>query len=108
MRTSFRFNRRQLVGSVFAAGALGALGKTALAQTKSSLAQGGKFVGVGPATRDYRTKLMRDLMDRERLDALAFTSNAYIKFAMNFNTDVLFFERPTLCVIPRNGAPFAV
>lgn len=72
----------------------------------SPIARIGRAVGVGAATRDYRTGLMRELMDREQLDALAFTSPFYFKFATNFDMDVSGFERPALCVIPRNGAPF--
>lgn len=103
------FNRRQIMGSLLAAGAVQSLGANAFAQSQRGSAAGnGRLVGVGPATRDYRARLMRELMDREQIDALAFTSSEYIKFAVNFNTDVLFFERPTLCVIPRNGAPFVI
>jgi Xaa-Pro aminopeptidase len=68
----------------------------------------GRPVGVGTATRDYRIRLMRDLMDREQLDALAFTSAHYFKFASNFTADVSGFERPGICVIPRNGKPFVI
>lgn len=64
-------------------------------------------LGVGAPTRDHRLKLMRDLMDREHLDALAFATPHYFKFASNFDMDVAGFERPELCVIPRNGRPFA-
>ncbi len=60
------------------------------------------------ATRDYRFGLMRELMDREKLDALAFMTDAFIKFASNWSLDVASFERPTLFVFPRNGAPFAL
>jgi Xaa-Pro aminopeptidase len=65
-------------------------------------------VGIGAATRDYRTRLMRELMDREQLDALAFTSPHYFKFATHFTADVSGFERPGICVVPRNGSPFVV
>src|SRR5262245_38417067 len=65
-------------------------------------------VGVGVATRDYRARLMRELMDREGLDALAFSSAAFFRFATNFDMDVAAFERPALCVIPRNEHPFAI
>jgi Xaa-Pro aminopeptidase len=67
-----------------------------------------RIVGVGSATRDYRVRLMQELMDREQVDALAFTSPQYFKFATNFTADVSGFERPGICVIPRNGQPFAV
>jgi Xaa-Pro aminopeptidase len=77
---------------------------------KKSIAMGriGRAVGVGAATRDYRTRLMHDLMDREQLDALAFSSPYYFKFASNFDMDVSGFERPALCVVPRNGRPFVM
>src|SRR5262245_25944605 len=67
-----------------------------------------RTVGVGAATRDYRAQLMRELMDREMLDALAFASPDFFKFATNFDMDVAGFERPTLCVVPRNGDPFVI
>jgi len=51
---------------------------------------------------------MRELMDREKLDALAFMSAALIKFASNWSLDVSSFERPTLFVLPRNGEPFGI
>lgn len=104
-------NRRQLMGSLAGAASLALpVGRSALAQSaaQSSGTSKGRFVGVTHVTRDYRARLLRELMDREQLDALAFTSSSYIKYAVNFNTDVLFFERPTLCVLPRNGTPFAV
>src|ERR1700735_1211254 len=63
---------------------------------------------LGPATRDHRLRLMRDLMDRERVDALAFTTAAFFQFATNFSTDVRPWERPIVCLIPRNGQPFVL
>ncbi len=63
---------------------------------------------LGTAVRSYRHGLMRDLMDREGLDALAFTSGDFFQFATNFHTDVLPWERPILCVVPRDGEPFVV
>jgi Xaa-Pro aminopeptidase len=65
-------------------------------------------IGLGHATRDIRFRSMRELMDRESLDALAFTTPDYIQFASNFDVDVSGYERPELCVIPRNGQPFIV
>jgi Xaa-Pro aminopeptidase len=59
-------------------------------------------------TRDYRHGLMMDLMDREGLDALIFRSGDFFQFATNFATDVQTWERPIACVVPRNGAPFAI
>ena len=63
---------------------------------------------LGTPVRDHRLRLMRDLMDRDGLDALAFTGADFFQFATNFSTDVLPWERPILCVVPRDGAPFAV
>jgi Xaa-Pro aminopeptidase len=63
---------------------------------------------LGTAVRDHRWDLMRDLMDRQGLDALGFTTADFFQFASNFHTDVLTWERPILAVVPRNGAPFAV
>ena len=63
---------------------------------------------LGSATRDYRWGLMREVMDREKLDALGFMSGTFIKFASNWSLDVSLFERPTLFVFPRNGEPFAI
>lgn len=63
---------------------------------------------LGSVTREYRYRLMRDLMDRESLDALAFTSADFFQFATNFSTDVQVWERPIVCIVPRNGAPFVI
>src|SRR5580704_19649060 len=63
---------------------------------------------LGPATRDYRFGLMREMMDREGYDALAFTQADFFQFVTNFHTDVQTWERPILCVVPRNGEPFAI
>jgi Xaa-Pro aminopeptidase len=63
---------------------------------------------LGIATRDYRHRLLRELMDREKLDALAFMSGALIKFASNWSLDVSSFERPSLFVFPREGQPFGI
>jgi len=63
---------------------------------------------LGAPVRDHRLQLMRELMDRDGLDALAFTGADFFQFATNFSTDVLPWERPILCVVPRDGAPFAV
>ena len=49
---------------------------------------------LGASTRDYRNKLMLELMDRAGLDALAFTSADFFQFATNFSTDVQVWERP--------------
>jgi Xaa-Pro aminopeptidase len=63
---------------------------------------------LGTAVREYRLKLMHDLMDREGLDALALTGADFFQFATNFNTDVQTWERPIVCVIPRNGEAFVI
>src|SRR3954453_2908369 len=63
---------------------------------------------LGNAVRDHRLTMMRALMDREGYDALAFTSADFFQFATNFSTDVQTWERPILCVVPREGGPFAV
>jgi Xaa-Pro aminopeptidase len=60
------------------------------------------------AVRDHRLSLMRALMDRDGYDALAFTQGDFFQFATNFATDVQTWERPVLCVVPRNGEPFAI
>lgn len=63
---------------------------------------------LSTAVRDHRLALMRGLMDREGYDALAFTSADFFQFATNFATDVQPWERPIVCVVPRDGEPFAV
>jgi Xaa-Pro aminopeptidase len=63
---------------------------------------------LGTAVRDHRWSMMRKLMDAEAYDALAFTSADFVQFATNFATDVQVWERPIVCVVPRNGEPFAV
>ena len=52
--------------------------------------------------------LLKELMDREKVDALAFMSEGLIKFASNWSLDVASFERPTLFVFPRHGQPFGI
>lgn len=65
-------------------------------------------MSLGKAVRDHRTNLMRELMDREGYDALAFTGTPFAQFATNFNYDYWPWERPLLVVVPRNGEPFAI
>jgi Xaa-Pro aminopeptidase len=48
---------------------------------------------------------MRELMDREGFDALAFSSWLYLKFAANFSG---FAGGEAVCVVPRNGDPFMI
>ncbi len=110
--TFAKLNRRQALGAFIAVtGAVGAgmaTARTGARESTQSLGRIGRRVGVGAATREYRARLMRELMDREQLDALAFMSGDYFKFASNFDVDVSGFERPELCVIPRNGEPFVI
>ncbi|AYG76843.1 Xaa-Pro peptidase family protein [Rhizobium sp. CCGE532] len=63
---------------------------------------------LGNEVRQYRHKLLIDLMDRENLDAFAFVTTEFFHFATNFQTDVSPWERPIVCVVPRNGEPFVV
>jgi Xaa-Pro aminopeptidase len=63
---------------------------------------------LSPATAQYRRGLMNELMDSEGLDALVFAGSDLFQFTTNFWVDVATFERPILCVVPRNGAPFVL
>jgi Xaa-Pro aminopeptidase len=63
---------------------------------------------LGAATRNYRRDLMNALMDGEGLDALALAGSDLFQFATNFWVDVATFERPILCVVPRNDVAFVV
>jgi Xaa-Pro aminopeptidase len=63
---------------------------------------------LGIATHHHRLRFMQELMRREELDALAFTTASYFQFATNFSTDVEPWERPIVCVVPLNGRPFAI
>ena len=63
---------------------------------------------LGDAVRDYRLGLMRDAMDRNGWDAIGFTTADFFQFATNFHTDVQTWERPILCIVPRDGAPFVI
>jgi Xaa-Pro aminopeptidase len=55
-----------------------------------------------------RRQGMNETMDREGLDALAFTTADFVQFATNFNLDVQTWERPVLVVVPRQGDPFCL
>lgn len=57
---------------------------------------------------DYRRKLMRDVMARNRLDALLFSTADFFQFATNFNVDVQTWERPILVCVPFDGEPRAI
>ncbi|WP_424813506.1 M24 family metallopeptidase [Roseococcus sp. YIM B11640] len=63
---------------------------------------------LSTAVRDHRHAMMRELMDREGYDALAFTGADFFQFATNFATDVQPWERPIVCIVPRNGEPFVI
>ncbi|HYF07302.1 MAG TPA: Xaa-Pro peptidase family protein [Acetobacteraceae bacterium] len=63
---------------------------------------------LGHAVRDHRWGLMREAMDRNGWDAIGFTTADFFQFATNFHTDVQTWERPILCIVPRNGAPFVI
>jgi Xaa-Pro aminopeptidase len=63
---------------------------------------------LSAATGQYRREMMNALMDAEGLDALAFVGSDLFQFVTNFWVDVATFERPILCVVPRNGAPFVI
>lgn len=63
---------------------------------------------LGNAVRDHRWGSMRDAMDRNGWDAIGFTTGDFFQFATNFHTDVQTWERPILCILPRNGAPFVL
>lgn len=63
---------------------------------------------LGTAVREHRMNAMRALMEREELDALAFTGADFFQFATNFATDVQTWERPVLALVPRTGEPFVV
>jgi Xaa-Pro aminopeptidase len=63
---------------------------------------------LGPAVQEHRMRAMRELMEREELDALAFTNADFFQFATNFATDVQTWERPVLALVPRTGAPFVI
>ncbi len=60
---------------------------------------------VGKETFAHRTRLMRDLLDRENLDALAFSSGMYLKFAVNVSG---IWDGEGVCVVPRNGDAFLI
>src|SRR5438067_1978558 len=59
-------------------------------------------------TFDYRCRLMREMMDANRLDALAFTSSDFFQWATNLHVDVQTWERPIVAVVPRDGEAFAI
>jgi len=63
---------------------------------------------LGSGTRNHRLSQMHRLMDQEGVDAIAFTTAAYFQYATNFSTDVRPWERPIICVVPRNGSAFVL
>ena len=60
------------------------------------------------SVRDFRLKMMRDLMKRDRLDALIFTTADFFQFATNFQVDVQPWERPILACVTLEGEPQAI
>jgi Xaa-Pro aminopeptidase len=60
------------------------------------------------SVRDFRLKMMRDLMKRDRLDALIFTTADFFQFATNFYVDVQPWERPILACVTLEGEPQAI
>jgi Xaa-Pro aminopeptidase len=52
--------------------------------------------------------MMRDLMKRDRLDALIFTTADFFQFATNFHVDVQPWERPILACVTLEGEPQAI
>jgi len=71
----------------------------------TSVAPNDRVWALGKQTLIHRTRLMRELMDREKFDALAFSSGLYLKFAANFSG---FAGGEAACVVPRNGNPFLI
>lgn len=63
---------------------------------------------LSDATRQYRHRLMAELMDNARVDALVFTAADFFQWATNFHVDVQTWERPIAVCIPRTGVPFAI
>lgn len=59
-------------------------------------------------TRAYRHDLMQKLMERQRVDALIFTSADFFQWATNFHVDVQTWERPIAVCVPLSGEPFAI
>lgn len=59
-------------------------------------------------TRAYRHDLMQKLMQRQRVDALIFTSADFFQWATNFHVDVQTWERPIAVCVPLSGEPFAI
>ncbi len=55
-----------------------------------------------------RRSAMTDLMAKEGLDALLFTTPDFFQFATNFNLDVQPWERPVAAVVPRSADPFVL
>ncbi len=106
-----KLTRRHAVGGVLAAaGALGTEPWRLFAQSSPSAspppaAASGRVWALSKETLAHRMRLMRELMDREGLDALAFSSWLYLKFAANFNG---FAGGEAVCVVPRNGEPFLI
>jgi len=100
--------RRALGGILAAASALGTQRRALFAQGLPAApirATDTRVWAVGKETLAHRTRLMRELMDREEFDALAFSSGIYLKFAANFSG---FAGGEAVCLVPRNGDPFLI
>lgn len=63
---------------------------------------------LSPDVRAARLTAMRELMEREGLDALAFATADFCYYATNLEPDVLGWERPMAIVVPRDGEPFGL
>ena len=59
-------------------------------------------------TFDYRRTVMRNMMQANGLDALAFLTPDFFQWATNFHVDVQTWERPIAVVVPLDGEPFAL
>lgn len=113
-----KFTRRRAMGGILAAASvLGTERRGLLAQSKSPAptpgkqgssavaAAKGRVWAVGRQTFEHRMRLMRALMDRERLDALLFSSGMYLKFAANFSWPA---EGQVACLVPASGDPWLI
>ena len=63
---------------------------------------------LSKAVFEYRLGMMRRLMEKQGLDALAFTRADFCFFATNIRPDVAPWERPFLTIVPAQGEPFMV
>jgi Xaa-Pro aminopeptidase len=75
------------------------------AGNNSAIASNSRVWAVGKETLAHRTRLMRELMEREQFDALVFSSGIYLKFAVNLSG---FVGGEAVCVVPRDGSSFLI